>query len=517
MPIKSQNVCSCDFLLFMLYETATYGGIYMSQIKINNLSFYYDGSYDTIFQDVSLVLDTDWKLGLLGRNGRGKTTFLKLLMKEYEYIGSITSSVDFDYFPYPIKDSSLNTIDVIENIYPAYELWKVCKELSLLYVDAEVLYRPFDTLSNGEQTKVLLSLLFTKENNFLLIDEPTNHLDQNSREILMNYLNSKKGYILVSHDRYFLDGTIDHVLSINKNNIDLVQGNFTSWWENKKMQDEFELNENEKLKKDIKRLSVSAERTKNWSDKIEDSKIGSHSADRGFIGHKAAKMMKRSISIQNRIQSAIDEKEKLLKNIENAETLKLFPLTHYKDNIISIQNLSIEYDSKKVICDLNFSIKNGQRIVLKGKNGSGKSSIIKAILDEISNYEGTINKASGLEISYVSQDTSYLNGKLSEYASKNGLNETLFKALLRKLDFSRVQFEKNIEDFSGGQKKKVLLAKSLCEQAHLYIWDEPLNFIDVYSRMQVEELILLHSPTMLFVEHDKYFTEKIATDIIDLD
>ena len=488
----------------------------MSQIKINNLSFYYDGSYDTIFQEVSLVLDSDWKLGLLGRNGRGKTTFLKLLMKEYEYIGSITSSVTFDYFPFPIKDTSLNTIDVIEAIYPEYELWKVCKELTLLEVDAEILYRPFNTLSSGEQTKVLLSLLFTKENNFLLIDEPTNHLDQNSRKILMNYLNSKKGYILVSHDRYFLDGTIDHVLSINKNNIELVQGNFTSWWENKKLQDEFELNENDKLKKDIKRLSQSAERTKNWSDKVEDSKIGSHAGDRGFIGHKAAKMMKRSISIQNRIQSAIDEKEKLLKNIEHADTLKLFPLTHYKDTILTAQNLTIEYDSKIVIENLNFSIKNGQRIVLKGKNGSGKSSIIKAILGELEDYQGSIEKASGLIISYVSQDTSFLNGKLSEYAIKHGLNESLFKALLRKLDFSRVQFEKNIEDFSGGQKKKVLLAKSLCEQAHLYIWDEPLNFIDVYSRMQIEELILLHAPTMLFVEHDKYFTEKIATDIIEL-
>lgn len=488
----------------------------MSLITINNLTFYYDGSYDTIFSDVTLQLDTNWKLGLLGRNGRGKTTFLNLLMNKYEYIGSIQSSVTFDYFPFPIKDMSVDTIDVIQSVYPDYELWKVIKELTLLEVEADVLYRPFYTLSKGEQTKVLLAVLFSKDYNFLLIDEPTNHLDQNSRKNLMDYLNNKKGFILVSHDRYFLDGCIDHVLSINRNNIELVQGNFSSWQENKLRQDEYELTENNRLKKDIKRLEGSAKRTKNWSDKLEDSKIGSHAADRGYIGHKSAKMMKRSISIQNRIQTAIEEKEQLLQNIETVDSLKLFPLKHHKDTLVLVQYLSIQYDARVIVNHLNFTISNGQRIVLQGKNGSGKSSILKALLGEEIPYTGKIETASGLILSYVSQDTSHLTGRLSDYAVQNNLNESLFKALLRKLDFSRVQFDKNIEDFSGGQKKKVLIASSLCQEAHLYIWDEPLNYIDVHSRIQIEELILAHTPTMLLVEHDKYFTEKIATDYIIL-
>ena len=107
--------------------------------------------------------------------------------------------------------------------------------------------------------------------------------------------------------------------------------------------------------------------------------------------------------------------------------------------------------------------------------------------------------------------TSHLQGSLSAFAEENHIDESLFKAILRKMDFERVQFEKDIQDFSGGQKKKVLIAKSLCEQAHLYIWDEPLNFIDVYSRMQIEQLIKEFSPTMIFVEHDKAFRETIAT------
>ena len=187
----------------------------MSQINIKNLTFSYDGSYDNVFENVSFQIDTDWKLGFTGRNGRGKTTFLNLLLGKYEYEGSISKSVEMAYFPYPVEDSSQLTITVIGDIYPNYLQWELLKELNLLNLSDEVLYRPFDTLSKGEQTKILLAVLFLKENTFLLIDEPTNHLDAEGRQIVSKYLNQKKGFILVSHDRDFLDSSIDHILSIN--------------------------------------------------------------------------------------------------------------------------------------------------------------------------------------------------------------------------------------------------------------------------------------------------------------
>ena len=131
-------------------------------------------------------------------------------------------------------------------------------------------------------------------------------------------------------------------------------------------------------------------------------------------------------------------------------------------------------------------------------------------------HTGSITTGSGLVISYVPQDTSHLKGTLSEFAKSHYLDESLFKAILRKMDFTRIQLEKDMKDFSEGQKKKVLIAKSLCEQAHLYVWDEPLNFIDVYTRMQIEELIKKFSPTMLFVEHDIAFRNTIATRIVKI-
>ena len=176
----------------------------MSLINVSNLTFCYDGSYDNIFENMSFQIDTDWKLGFTGRNGRGKTTFLKLLMGEYKYSGKISASVDFEYFPYRVKDKSILTMYVLDEIYPHHTNWELIKELSMLGVGEEVLYRPFETLSNGEQTKILLAILFLKENSFLLIDEPTNHLDMQARELVSKYLNKKRGFILVSHENLWM-------------------------------------------------------------------------------------------------------------------------------------------------------------------------------------------------------------------------------------------------------------------------------------------------------------------------
>lgn len=490
----------------------------MAQINVMDLTFYYDGSYDNIFEKTTFQIDTDWKLGFIGRNGRGKTTFLNLLLGKYEYQGTITAPVSFDYFPYPITNPDKNTIDVVAEIDGQYEFWQVCRELSLLAVDAEVFYRPFGTLSNGEQTKVMLAVLFARENNFLLIDEPTNHLDMASRAMVREYLNQKKGFILVSHDRSFMDGCVDHILVINRANIEVQKGNFSSWWENKKRRDNFEQEENEKLKKDIRRLTAAAQKASNWANQVEAAKIGRHSKHqeksidtRAYLGEKSRRMQQRRKNLEKRQEKELAEKAKLLQNIEINDDLKIFPLRHHKKTLIKMKDVTIAYEGKTVLSDFNMSIDSGDRVLLQGKNGSGKSSIVRKIMEEAP------YRAAGLKISYVPQDASFLQGSLFDYAARNGIDETIFMTLLRKLDFSRIQLEKDLAELSGGQKKKVLLAGSLCTQAHLYIWDEPLNYIDVFSRMQIEQLILKFAPTILMVEHDRLFVEKIATKIIRID
>lgn len=523
----------------------------MSIINVNQLTFSYDSHHENIFENTSFAIDTDWKLGFIGRNGRGKTTFLNLLMGKYEYKGTIVSSVAFDYFPFKVCGDGI-TLEVIRNVVAPYSKWEeemesciaentteslerygtllemymqcdgyiinelIEKEISKLGVDKDVLERPFETLSNGERTKLMLAALFLKKNNFLLIDEPTNHLDSEGRQVVAEYLNSKKGFILVSHDRVFLDQVIDHVLSINRNNIEITKGNYSTWQINKQQQDQYELDENQKLKKEIARLEVAGRQTTRWSDKIEKSKIGNHVGDRGFIGHKSAKMMKRAKVIEKRQDKLIADKRELLQNIEQADTLKIHCMDYVKNTLIDIMDLEITYGDRKVCESVNFTVEQGCRIALRGKNGCGKSSIIKLLVGDEISYKGKVIKGSSLKISYVPQDTSFLKGDIKEFLRREGINESLFKAILRKLDFTRNAFDKDLSELSEGQKKKILIAKSLSEEAHIYIWDEPLNFIDILSRSQIEEVILKYEPTMIFVEHDRLFNERIATHIIEL-
>lgn len=524
----------------------------MAQINVNNLTFYYDGSSDNIFENVSFSIDTNWKLGFIGRNGKGKTTFLKLLLGKYEYQGNIQTNTVFDYFPYELSPQHKNTCaaDFMEELKANCESWRVIRELDKLKADAEILYRPFETLSHGERTKVMLAILFSGENDFLLIDEPTNHLDQNSRKMVKEYLAQKSGFILVSHDRDLLDACTDHVLVLNRHSIEVQSGNFSSWWENKRRKDSFVQMENEKHLKEIGMLKKAAAQTKQWADKNEGTKIGydpikEHDrckSTRAFIGAKTKKMQSRVLQIENRINREIEEKEGLLQDIENPVDLKITPLQHHKDVYLTLAQYGLKYDDSQafVFNDLSFELRQGERIFLNGKNGCGKSSLIKSILMHIAEVKqespkmhtaaaahqespkmniterGMMQVASNLTVSYINQDTSFLKGSIRNFCSGRNLDESLFCAILRQLDMERIQFTKNMEDFSEGQKKKVLIAASLLTPAHLYIWDEPLNYIDIFSRMQIEKLLLEHPSTMLIVEHDVKFQEKIATKFIDI-
>ena len=496
----------------------------MALISVQNLTFGYDGSAELLFENASFQLDTDWRLGFVGRNGRGKTTFLRLLMGQYEYRGSISAPTAFDYFPFAVTDNEASGGEIAEVCCPGLPRWKLLRELAQLELEEGVLYRPFATLSNGERTKLLLAALFLRENRFLLIDEPTNHLDLHGREILSRYLRTKNGFILVSHDQTFLDGCIDHVLSINRATIQVQKGNCSTWLENRRRQDEYELAENTRLKKEISRLEQTVREKAAWADKSEREKIGSgpkknemNAGRRPYLGEKSRKANQRAKAIAGRQEAAIEEKSRLLKDIEKADSLRLPCLEYRAELLAELRDVTVDYGTGPVFAPVSFSIRRGERLSLVGPNGAGKTSLLRLLTGEAAPAAGTLRLASGLVISYLPQDTGGLSGSVTDYAEAHGLDRTMFLTFLRKLDFPRAQFEKPMEQFSMGQKKKVLLARSLCEPAHLYLWDEPLNYIDLLSRGQIEELLLESKPTILFVEHDKLFCERVATGIIRLE
>lgn len=496
----------------------------MSKIEIKNLTFGYDTQGTLLFDEANLNFDTQWKLGLIGRNGRGKTTLLKILQHQVAYSGQVLHQLDFVYFPQPIQDKTQLTFYVLQEI-AGFEQWEIERELNLLQVDPDILWRAFDTLSGGEQTKVLLALLFINDQAFPLIDEPTNHLDLLGRQQVASYLNKKRqGFIVVSHDRSFVDEVVDHVLSIEKSQLELYQGNFSVYEEQKKMRDEFELAQNEKLRKEIGRLKKTAAEKADWSKSREQDKYGRPSEkgsggnpDKGFVGARAARTMKRSKVIEGRMDKQVSDKEQLLKDIEYIDPLTMNMQPSHHKRLLTVENLSLSYTEKQLFQGISFEIVQGQRVALVGPNGSGKSSVIQYLLGQFKGEsEGEAAYPRSLKMSYVRQNYEDNQGTLTEFAEAQGLDYQAFLNNLHKLGMEREVFQNRIEQMSMGQRKKVELAKSLAQPAELYIWDEPLNYLDVFNQEQLEELILSVQPAMLLVEHDQTFLEKVATEVVSL-
>ena len=202
------------------------------------------------------------------------------------------------------------------------------------------------------------------------------------------------------------------LFSINNTSIDIQKGNFSSWQENKDRQDNFELMQNEKLKKDINRLEIAARNTANWSEQIEKSKYNTTNSgskiDRGYVGHQSAKMMKKSKVMEKRIEKEIEQKSGLLNNIDRNDSLKIISLESKKNPLIIADDLQIIYDEKTIFNKVSFEIKNGDRVAITGRNGIGKSSILKLIMGKEIQYAGNLKVANDLIISYVSQSTENL-------------------------------------------------------------------------------------------------------------
>jgi lincosamide and streptogramin A transport system ATP-binding/permease protein len=499
----------------------------MSVIKIHDLTFGFDNQGLLLFDHSNLVIDSSWKLGLIGRNGRGKTTLLNLLQQKFPYEGKITHQMTFTYFPQKLIDKNEITYYALNEV-ASFEQWQLERELNLLGLDPLILWRPFSSLSGGEQTKVLLALLFVDESNFPLIDEPTNHLDVLGRQQVAKYLKRKKqGFIVVSHDRHFVDEVVDHILSIEKSQIILYQGNFSVYEEQKGLRDKFELEQNSKLKKEIGRLQQTAAEKAEWAqsregDKTKKSKgfidTEMRRVNKGAVGADAARTMKRSKAIINRIEEQAAKKAELLKDIETVDTVKMNFIPTYHKLLLQVEDFTLQYpDSKALFKPVSFELRQGERLAITGANGAGKSSLIHYLMGHFKGIgEGSVNQPQKLNISYVRQNYEDNQGTLTEFAASHHLNYEDLLNNLRKLGVEREVFYNKIEDMSMGQRKRVELAKSLATPAELFLWDEPLNYLDVFNQEQLEEAIKLVQPTMLIVEHDETFLKNVATKFLEL-
>ncbi len=523
----------------------------MSLISFNSVSFYYTDSEDQVFEDLSLNIDTSWRLGLTGKNGRGKTTFLKLIGKEIQPVkGEVVPGISTFYFPYVPEVPHSATIEVVkESIAPytflesrmkellaagdeksiseygnlleqyesadGYEIDSLIeKEFAGLKMNADLLQRRFDTLSGGEQTKALIIVLFLKKGSLPLIDEPTDHLDMKGRMILGDYLSAKSGFIIASHDRHFLDLCTDQIMSINKSDVRINKGNYSQWKSNMDIEEEFELRKNENLRREVTSLDNAAKNRRKWADEKEKEKIGAY--DKGFVGRKSAKQMKRALHIEKRINEKLEQKKSLLKNAEDERQLKISVTKKSTDKLLSLSNVSFKTQDRIIIDNISLDVHKGDRIAIIGDNGCGKTSLLKIIMKELTPDSGIVHKPNHVTISYSRQNPLWEKGLLRDLLRKENIDETRFRNIMGVMGAWGELFERPLETFSKGQVKKIELCRSFLHPVDLFIWDEPLNNLDIFSREQLEAVILKYEPTMIFTEHDQVFVSNIATSVVSL-
>lgn len=525
----------------------------MSKITMNKMSYYYEDFYHPVYENINLVIKTEWKLGLIGRNGRGKTTLLKLLNGELEPTsGNISIPVEMEYFPYNNECGYIITRDIIkENVgklksmedtmdtiimendearfdeysrlqqqyleMDGYEIEsRMLKEMDEMQLDKALLDREFDTLSGGEKTRIMLLTLFLRKKSFVLLDEPTNHLDSEGKEAVVAYLQKKKGFIVVSHDRAFLDQVIDHVISINKKDITLEKGNYSSWKYNKDKKEEFELRTRERLEEEIAQLERSAKCSRTWADigNMQRYQFASHGRANGVETY-----MKQAKRSEARMQDNIEQKKQLLQNYEEVKPLVMNQSNDIEEKcLIRIKELSFKYPdhTKQIIKGFNFEVHAGERIWVKGKNGAGKSTLLKILSRAL--LSDAIEYAEGLQIAMVAQEPAWKTGYIKE-GFQDTIGNPVYQRFLELCDHFELPenfLERPLETYSSGELKKINIARALAGNHHIILFDEPLNYMDTYFSEQLEKAILEYEPTIIFVEHDSYFGKAIATKIIQL-
>ncbi len=535
----------------------------MPNLICRALSFAYDGAESETFRDLDLVIDTGWRSALVGANGRGKTTLLKLLagvltpdsgeierplpalLFSTDAVSGCTAfeaakdvSGPFRQWEREIEsllargdEAALARYGELENAYRlagGYEIdARLAAELTALGLATELAERPFETLSGGEQTRARLAGLFASGASYPLIDEPTNHLDLAGRAQLADYLAGKSGFLLVSHDRAFLDAAVDHVVALNSETVDVQRSDYSTWRAAHLARLAEQARANALLRKDIARLETAARSRRAGADARESDKTAGgkpqlpseRGGDSGFIGARAARQMKRALAAERRAAQAADRRRESLTDVEKAYPLIVADpptATPAREPLVRVRNLQLGWDNW-LIEPLTFEVRGGARVALTGPNGCGKSSLLALLSGNAGlKVSGEWKVHPRITLSKAEQIPRWQQGLLREKLATAGLDEGRFRQLMAALGVRGAVLDQPLAHLSQGQLKKIELARSLSTPAHLYLWDEPLNYVDVDARERLEAALLASQATIIFVEHDARFVDNVATERVTL-
>ncbi|MDT7013510.1 ATP-binding cassette domain-containing protein [Levilactobacillus namurensis] len=471
----------------------------MGTIQIQHLSFQYPGATHPLFTDLSTNFDSHWKLGLIGRNGRGKTTFLNLLRGQLTGTGTITAPVTFNYFPAENIDPTLTVMQLMTATGAAD--WQATIELTKIGLPPAWVTRQFGSLSGGEQTKVLLARGFVDDTAFPLIDEPTNHLDLAGRTVVGQYLRHKRGFICISHDEHFLNLFVDHVMAITPDRVHIVAGTVAAWRADKARQDQAATAKNAQLITDIHHLTRRANTQRGWSERRERE---THDAG---SRRSAAKLMRRAKVFEQRTADRIAERQGLLADLETTTPLTTNATPGQGHRLLlSARQFSLLRAAVPLFDPLEIDFHQGDQLAILGPNGSGKTSLIATLLGHTSlEHTGYLQNDLPANVGYLAQDFHHVirNVDWSELKANHQL--TTVWNLMHQLGVSRSRLRAPASEWSMGEAKKAALALTLCRPHDLLVWDEPTNYLDLPARDQLATLVQAVRPTLLMIDHDAQF------------
>ena len=509
----------------------------MVDIAVTNLTkFFVIG--ENLLQDLTFEIQEGERVVILGRNGCGKTTLLRILTREIDYDGGevyvnpnkrIGLISQIPVFPegYTVEDvlrsayadlqqvqkqmrrleeqmqsgateSQLRDYDALSNRFQAgggyemdVELDKVCNGLG---ISQEQRAQEFDSLSGGEKTRVNLARLLLERTDILLLDEPTNHLDLNSVEWLEQYIKAFKGTVLaISHDRYFIDQIAERVIEIVDGHAEFYSGNYSFYMDEKQARFDLQMKQYEQEQAKLKQLGYTVERMKGW-------------------GINNRTLYRRAMSIQHRMERIRKtEKPKAERTMKATFGEKDFS----GDVVFKMKNVSKAFGERTLFSDVNLNVEAGERIALLGDNGTGKSTFIKCLLGE-ENCAGKIQFGPTVKWGYLPQIIHFDHPERSLYDTmlyeKNCTPQTARDRLGAFL-FQGEDVFKTVGNLSGGEQSRLRLCMLMDEKINLLILDEPTNHLDIASREWVEAAIEEFEGVLLFVSHDRYFIEKFAERI----
>jgi ATP-binding cassette, subfamily F, member 3 len=376
--------------------------------------------------------------------------------------------------------------------------------------------RRVSELSAGQRVRLALARLLLEDHELILFDEPTNHLDVPAREWLEGHLaGMDTAYVVASHDRRFLNTVSRKVAHLDRGKLTLYSGDYTAFRRQQKQAEEEGWRRYEKSRKLAKKLQRQAQDYQRWSESGEKKKRGA--ADKGFVSHKAAKVMKRSLVARRRMEEAI----------ENARTEKPFEKDAVKiefgsskgRSLLRAEEVVVGYSKERPLTrELSFDLWSGDRLAILGPNGCGKTALLRTVLGEILPLRGDVRLAPSSNVGYFDQDNCLVPLDVTALGAVlgTGRGETLVRTVMGRMGVRRETVNKKVAKLSSGERAKVLLATLILGDNNLLVLDEPTNYLDIETQDVLLEALVDFPGGILFVSHDRYFVEELATDIVTL-